>query len=71
MEYIKPGPTRPGCGLSGDPSPVTAFGVYVGIKAAARVRWEVTGWQVERPRYRGAEMSPHTSAAISMEMGPS
>ncbi|MBA3344822.1 MAG: Glu/Leu/Phe/Val dehydrogenase [Gemmatimonadales bacterium] len=26
-------------GLSGDPSPVTAYGVYVGIKAAARVRW--------------------------------
>src|SRR5207249_37779 len=26
-------------GLSGDPSPVTAYGVYVGMKAAARVRW--------------------------------
>jgi leucine dehydrogenase len=26
-------------GLSGDPSPVTAYGVYVGIKAAARDRW--------------------------------
>jgi len=26
-------------GLSGDPSPVTAYGVYVGMKAAAKVRW--------------------------------
>jgi leucine dehydrogenase len=26
-------------GLSGDPSPVTAYGVYVGIKAASKSRW--------------------------------
>jgi leucine dehydrogenase len=26
-------------GLSGDPSPVTGYGVYVGMKAAARKRW--------------------------------
>jgi leucine dehydrogenase len=26
-------------GLSGDPSPVTAYGVYVGMKAAAKARW--------------------------------
>ena len=26
-------------GLSGDPSPVTAYGVFVGMKAAAKVRW--------------------------------
>lgn len=26
-------------GRSGDPSPVTAYGVYVGMKATARVRW--------------------------------
>jgi leucine dehydrogenase len=26
-------------GLSGDPSPVTAYGVYVGVKAAAKDRW--------------------------------
>ncbi len=26
-------------GLSGDPSPVTAYGVYMGMKAAAKVRW--------------------------------
>jgi leucine dehydrogenase len=26
-------------GLSGDPSPVTGYGVYMGMKAAARVRW--------------------------------
>ncbi len=33
-------------GLSGDPSPVTGYGVYVGMKACARVRWgsdELTG----------------------------
>ena len=27
-------------GGSGDPSPVTAFGVYVGMKAAAKYKWE-------------------------------
>jgi leucine dehydrogenase len=26
-------------GLSGDPSPVTAYGTYVGMKAAAKARW--------------------------------
>src|SRR5687768_11667899 len=26
-------------GLSGDPSPVTAYGVYMGMKAAAKVKW--------------------------------
>jgi leucine dehydrogenase len=26
-------------GLSGDPSPVTAYGVYVGMKATAKARW--------------------------------
>ncbi len=26
-------------GLSGDPSPVTGYGVYMGMKAAARARW--------------------------------
>src|SRR3954447_6431318 len=26
-------------GLSGDPSPVTAYGVYVGMKAAAKAKW--------------------------------
>ena len=26
-------------GLSGDPSPVTAFGVYMGMKATAKARW--------------------------------
>src|SRR5262245_37505058 len=41
MEYIKLETDHVAglLGLSGDPSPVTAFGVYVGIKAAARVRW--------------------------------
>ena len=26
-------------GLSGDPSPVTGYGVYMGMKAAAKARW--------------------------------
>jgi leucine dehydrogenase len=41
MEYIKLETDHVAglLGLSGDPSPVTAFGVYVGMKAAARARW--------------------------------
>ncbi len=41
MEYIKLETDHVAglMGLSGDPSPVTAFGVYVGMKAAARARW--------------------------------
>jgi leucine dehydrogenase len=41
MEYIKLETDHVAglLGLSGDPSPVTAFGVYVGMKAAAQARW--------------------------------
>src|SRR5215204_4104790 len=41
MEYIKLETDHVAglLGLSGDPSPVTAYGVYVGMKAAARVCW--------------------------------
>src|SRR5215212_1928036 len=41
MEYIKLETDHVAglLGLSGDPSPVTAYGVYVGMKAAAQVRW--------------------------------
>src|SRR5688572_18048083 len=41
MEYIKLETDHVAglLGLSGDPSPVTAYGVYVGMKATARVRW--------------------------------
>jgi leucine dehydrogenase len=41
MEYIKLETDHVAglLGLSGDPSPVTAYGVYVGIKAAAKTRW--------------------------------
>ncbi len=41
MEYVRM-ETRHVAGLhgrSGDPSPVTAYGVYVGLKACARQRW--------------------------------
>ena len=48
MEYVKLETNHVAglMGLSGDPSPVTAYGVYMGMKAAARVRWgsdELTG----------------------------
>jgi leucine dehydrogenase len=41
MEYIKLETDHVAglLGLSGDPSPVTAYGVYMGMKAAAKVRW--------------------------------
>jgi leucine dehydrogenase len=41
MEYIKLETDHVAglLGLSGDPSPVTAYGVYVGMKATAKVRW--------------------------------
>ena len=41
MEYIKLETDHVAglMGLSGDPSPVTAYGVYVGMKAAAKARW--------------------------------
>jgi leucine dehydrogenase len=41
MEYIKLETNHVAglVGLSGDPSPVTGYGVYVGMKAAAKVRW--------------------------------
>jgi leucine dehydrogenase len=41
MEYIKLETDHVAglLGLSGDPSPVTAYGVYVGMKAAAKARW--------------------------------
>jgi leucine dehydrogenase len=41
MEYIKLETDHVAglLGLSGDPSPVTAYGVYVGMKAASKVRW--------------------------------
>ncbi|MEO8138852.1 MAG: Glu/Leu/Phe/Val dehydrogenase dimerization domain-containing protein, partial [Gemmatimonadota bacterium] len=41
MEYVRM-ETESVAGLhgrSGDPSPVTAYGVYVGMKASAKVRW--------------------------------
>ena len=41
MEYIKLETDHVAglLGLSGDPSPVTGYGVYVGMKAAAKARW--------------------------------
>jgi leucine dehydrogenase len=45
MEYVRM-ETQHVAGLhgrSGDPSPVTAYGVYVGLKASAKVRWGSDG----------------------------
>jgi leucine dehydrogenase len=41
MEYIKLDTDHVAglVGLSGDPSPVTAYGVYVGMRATAKARW--------------------------------
>ncbi|MEO8030054.1 MAG: Glu/Leu/Phe/Val dehydrogenase dimerization domain-containing protein [Gemmatimonadota bacterium] len=41
MEYVRMETTHVAGlhGRSGDPSPVTAYGVYVGMKATAKVRW--------------------------------
>jgi leucine dehydrogenase len=45
MEYIKLETDHVAglLGLSGDPSPVTAYGVYVGMKAAAQACWGADG----------------------------
>lgn len=47
MEYIKLETDHVAglLGLSGDPSPVTAYGVYVGMKAAAKACWGDAGLQ--------------------------
>lgn len=41
MEYVRLETTNVAglVGLSGDPSPVTAYGVYMGMKATAKARW--------------------------------
>lgn len=41
-------------GLSGDPSPVTGYGVYVGMKAAAKARWGSDSLTGKRIAVQGA-----------------
>ena len=55
MEYIKLETDHVAglLGLSGDPSPVTAYGVYVGMKAAAGCAGAATAWRGRRWRCRG------------------
>ena len=67
MEYIKLETDHVAglLGLSGDPSPVTAYGVYVGMKAAAKARWGETVWRGRRWRCRVPATSPTIFAAIS------
>jgi leucine dehydrogenase len=56
MEYIKLETDHVAglLGLSGDPSPVTAYGVYVGMKAAAKVRWGSDGLSGKTVAVQGA-----------------
>jgi leucine dehydrogenase len=55
MEYIKLETDHVAglLGLSGDPSPVTAYGVYVGMKAAAKERWGSDGLTGKRVAVQG------------------
>jgi leucine dehydrogenase len=55
MEYIKLETDHVAglLGLSGDPSPVTAYGVYVGMKAAAQTRWGSDGLKGKRVAVQG------------------
>jgi leucine dehydrogenase len=56
MEYIKLETDHVAglLGLSGDPSPVTGYGVYVGMKAAAKVRWGSDSLSGKRVAVQGA-----------------
>jgi leucine dehydrogenase len=56
MEYIKLETDHVAglLGLSGDPSPVTAYGVYVGMKAAAKVCWGNEGLSGKTVAVQGA-----------------
>ena len=55
MEYIKLETDHVAglLGLSGDPSPVTAYGVYVGMKAAAKERWGSDSLKGKRAAVQG------------------
>ena len=55
MEYIKLETDHVAglLGLSGDPSPVTAYGVYVGMKASAKERWGSDGLTGKRVAVQG------------------
>jgi leucine dehydrogenase len=56
MEYIKLETDHVAglLGLSGDPSPVTAYGVYVGMKAAAKAHWGSDSLQGKTVSVQGA-----------------
>ena len=66
MEYIKLETDHVAglLGLSGDPSPVTAYGVYVGMKAAAKARWGSDALEGGRWRCRGPGTWPTICAGI-------
>ncbi len=61
MEYIKLETDHVAglLGLSGDPSPVTGYGVYVGMKAAARVRWGTDSLHGKTVAVQGAGKVAH------------
>jgi leucine dehydrogenase len=47
-------------GRSGDPSPVTAYGVYVGMKATAKVRWGSDSLSGKKVLVQGAGHVAHS-----------
>src|SRR5215210_3479054 len=61
MEYIKLETDHVAglLGLSGDPSPVTGYGVYVGMKAAAKVKWGSDSLQGKAVAVQGAGKVAH------------
>ena len=67
MEYIKLETEHVAglLGLSGDPSPVTAYGVYIGMKAAAKVRWGSDSLEGKTVAVQGAArwLLPHAAPA--------
>jgi len=62
MEYVRM-ETQSVAGLhgrSGDPSPVTAYGVYVGMKATAKVRWGSDSLSGKKVLVQGAGHVAHS-----------
>lgn len=61
MEYIKLETDHVAglLGLSGDPSPVTGYGVYVGMKAAAKVKWDSDSLSGKTVAVQGAGKVAH------------
>src|SRR4051794_32928333 len=72
MEYIKLETDHVAglLGLSGDPSPVTGYGVYVGMKAAGRARWGSDGLAGTRDGVQGCGKAGRHLAPPLRTRGP-